>query len=107
VGDAVLRGLATVLKHSVRSNDVVCRLGGDEFLVICPRSDLEGARQVGAKLLGAVRPHRNAVGEVCWPGAISIGAAQLQASMQQPEDLLEAADQALYQAKHAGGGRQG
>jgi hemerythrin len=104
-GDAVLCGLANALKRAVRTSDVVCRLGGDEFLVICPRSDIEGARQVGAKLLSAVQPHRNAAGQVCWPGAISLGAAQLQVSMRQPEDLLEAADQALYRAKHAGGGR--
>lgn len=106
-GDALLRSLATTFKHAVRTSDIVCRLGGDEFLVICPRSDLEGARQVGAKLLAAVQPHRNASGEICWPGAISIGAAQLQASMRQPEDLLEAADQSLYQAKRGGGARQG
>ncbi len=41
-GDVVLKELSHTLKHSFRSDDIVCRLGGDEFLVICPNTDLAG-----------------------------------------------------------------
>jgi len=45
-GDVVLKELSHTLKHSFRSDDIVCRLGGDEFLVICPNTDLAGGLHV-------------------------------------------------------------
>lgn len=105
-GDCLLRNLARTLRHAVRTGDIVCRLGGDEFLVICPRSDLPGARQLANKILDGTRPHLSASGEVCWAGGISIGIAAFMPAMCQPEDLLKAADDALYRAKNAGRGRQ-
>ncbi len=105
-GDNLLRELAQQLRRAVRTSDIVCRLGGDEFLVICPRSNVQGARLVANKLLAEIKPYRNADGDEYWSGAISIGTAELQDAMQLPEDLLKAADLALYSAKRAGGQRQ-
>lgn len=105
-GDRLLRALATQLRHAVRTSDIVCRLGGDEFLVMCPGSDLQGARRVAAKLLSEVSPYRDAAGQELWDGSLSIGAAQLGDGMASPEDLLAAADRALYDAKGKGGHRQ-
>jgi len=104
-GDAVLRTLAQRLRDSVRTSDMVCRLGGDEFLVICPESSLAGALQAASKILDAEAPYRLDSGEVAWRGGISIGAARLSPLMQRPEDLLQLADQHLYRAKRAGGNR--
>lgn len=106
-GDALLRELAKRLRHAVRTSDIVCRLGGDEFLVICPDCNADGARRVAANILDEAQPYHNAQGEQCWGGALSIGVAEMQPSMQQVEQLLEAADLALYGAKRAGGRRQG
>lgn len=105
-GDNLLRELARQLRHAVRTSDIVCRLGGDEFLVICPRSNLQGARLLADKLLAEIKPYRNADGDEYWSGAISIGTAELQDAMELPEDLLKAADLALYSAKRAGGQRR-
>ncbi|MDH5512560.1 MAG: GGDEF domain-containing protein, partial [Gammaproteobacteria bacterium] len=104
-GDALLRTLATRLRDAVRRSDIVCRLGGDEFLVICPHSSLPGAADVARKILAAKQPFCTADGVECWDGAISIGIAEATGAMTQPEDLLEAADQALYTAKRQGGAR--
>ncbi len=104
-GDEVLRALGRRLRDAVRTSDIVCRLGGDEFLVICPRSDAVGAMQVARKILASRQPHVNAAGELCWGGAVSIGVAEVQASMNSAEDMLKAADRALYEAKAKGGDR--
>ncbi len=105
VGDDLLRFLAKALQESVRTDDTVCRLGGDEFLVICPLCSEEDAALVAGKILAADKTYRNADQEVIWEGPVSIGFAQARASMAKPEDVLEAADQALYAAKHQGGCR--
>lgn len=102
-GDALLRELATRLHDAVRTSDIVCRLGGDEFLVICPRSPLGGAAQVAQKILATRAPFLDANGTQCWDGSISIGIAEAGAGMASPEDLLRAADEALYSSKRQGG----
>ena len=102
VGDELLRHLAQRLRNAVRTSDIVCRLGGDEFLVICPRSSQHGAAKAAQKILDSQSPfHADAA--LCWDGALSIGVAQVQPDMQMTEDLLKAADQALYKAKQQGG----
>lgn len=106
-GDAVLRALGERLRDAVRTSDIVCRLGGDEFLVICPRSDAAGAMRVADKILASQRPHLNAAGVACWSGRVSIGVAEVVPSMRTPEDMLQAADRSLYAAKRAGGSRVG
>lgn len=102
-GDALLRALATQLQDAVRTSDIVCRLGGDEFLVICPRSPREGAAQVAQKILASRAPFHAEDGTECWNGALSIGIAEAANNMATPEELLRAADEALYAAKRQGG----
>ena len=106
-GDAVLMALGRRLREAVRTSDIVCRLGGDEFLVICPRSDAEGAMLVADKILASRRPHVNGAGVECWSGSVSIGVAEVQPEMRTPEDVLKAADRALYEAKRVRGSRAG
>lgn len=103
IGDLVLRDLADRLKQSVRRSDIVCRFGGDEFLIICPRNTYEGASRLAKKILSGSKP---VVGDGIeyWNGSISIGLAEADANMYSYENLLQAADKALYQAKHSGGG---
>ncbi|QKK02556.1 MAG: GGDEF domain-containing protein [Pseudomonadota bacterium] len=102
-GDTVLRALAHRLRDAVRTSDMVCRLGGDEFLVICPGSDLDGARIAAEKVLQSVRPFQSDSGETIWSGSVSIGMAVRQVGMNSPKDLIRAADHALYLAKQSGG----
>ena len=92
-------------RNAVRSSDIVCRIGGDEFLVICPRSNLHGAVRAAQKILDSQEPFLTAQAQPCWDGSLSIGIAEVDASMLHTEDLLKRADRALYEAKQKGGSR--
>lgn len=105
VGDELLRHLAQRLRDAVRSSDIVCRFGGDEFLVICPDSNRDCAVKVAQYLLDAQTPFFAHGLDPCWDGALSIGVATLEPGIDSIQALLEAADRALYRAKQHGGGR--
>lgn len=102
-GDALLCQLALHFKHSVRSSDYVCRMGGDEFLIICPDTSMEGASQVAKKILFDQRAFYLDSGELCWQGGISIGIAEVTPEMASINSLLAVADNALYEIKRKGG----
>ncbi|MDP2805137.1 MAG: diguanylate cyclase [Gallionellaceae bacterium] len=104
-GDEVLKQLSMNLRHVVRTDDIVCRLGGDEFLVICPYTSLEGAMLVANKMREKVANLHVAVNGGEWVGSISVGVAARAATMQNPEDLIKAADEGVYMAKRNGRNR--
>ncbi len=101
-GDRVLQELARKLSHSVRTDDTVCRLGGDEFLVICPRTDHEGAMYAARSVHEEVSKMRVKAGTGEWAGSISVGVASYTPTMKTIEDLLKRADEGVYMAKAAG-----
>lgn len=103
-GDAVLCRLARELRNSVRTDDVVCRLGGDEFLIVCPNTDAPGALQVGELVRRAVAELRINVGDGAWQGSVSVGAASRAKATPTCEELVKAADGAVYTAKRDGRG---
>nr|WP_314075872.1 CHASE domain-containing protein [uncultured Roseococcus sp.] len=102
-GDAVLRGLGDILRQVAGPNDVVGRLGGEEFLILMPGAELAAARARMETLLDAIRALR-----VPWPGGVldgitaSIGLALFPLNVERGEGLTEAADAALYRAKAEG-----
>ena len=102
-GDTALREAATVLVESVRTSDVVSRVGGEEFLVLLPGASLEAtlrkSEAIRDRLKGLELFHR---GRRLPPLTFSAGAATYPAHGETPEALLRAADKALYEAKHAG-----
>lgn len=102
-GDTVLEEVAAILQKTCRSIDLVGRYGGEEFLVILPGVDLNGAALIGQRMINAVRDYRF-LGE--HPVTISAGLATL------PLDgncswaqLIRRADAALYEAKDMGRNR--
>ena len=105
-GDHCLRVVADKMKARLRSTDLLARVGGDEFFVLMPATNLEEGGRVAQDLLDICQ--RN---QVNWTGksivlAASIGVAQWsQAPHMTPEHLMVAADQALYAAKEQGKGR--
>lgn len=103
VGDAVLQAIAHRLRESVRSDDVVCRMGGDEFLIVCPATPLDGAAKAAEHVRYEVSGMRVPVGDGHWPASISVGVAVARPAMASHEALLKAADRALYEAKRRGG----
>lgn len=101
-GDRLLIELAQTLQHSFRSDDLVCRLGGDEFFVICPNTDLEGGAHIAELTRQKVNQMLVPVGESVWRGSISIGVGERSDEMVDYNDLIKVADNAVYQAKSSG-----
>lgn len=105
-GDDCLRAIAGALKSTLlRPGDLVARFGGEEFAVVLPGTDREGARHVAERLNKVVRElaitHEGASGGVA---TVSIGVATLGArsALFEPQHLISSADGALYAAKTAG-----
>lgn len=101
-GDIVLRTVAGILAASCRTSDLVCRFGGEEFLILFPGR----GRDVAALAMNRLRQevHRTAIpvenGEV--RVTISVGIAERRPTMKSADELIRTADAALYAAKRAG-----
>jgi diguanylate cyclase (GGDEF)-like protein len=102
-GDTVLKELAALLLRNFRGEDIACRYGGEEFVIVLGDTSLEVAHERAEQLRGHVRElsvrHR---GQPMGAITASLGLAVLPAHGQTPDALIAAADQALYEAKRAG-----
>ena len=109
VGDEVLREVAQRLKQQVRRLDVICRIGGEEFVVLLPGADLRVAEQVAERLRRAIAEKPISVScdgqQQQLNMTTSIGLASYERLDDTLESLLKRADEALYQAKQAGRNR--
>ena len=101
-GDLVLKGLAHTLQESLRSSDLVARLGGEEFVALLPDTDLEGAINVAEELRLTIADQQH---EVVGRIFVSLGVSMLRPGEKTATALLERADAALYAAKHQGRNR--
>jgi diguanylate cyclase (GGDEF)-like protein/PAS domain S-box-containing protein len=102
-GDAILVELSTFFKLHLRGADFVCRYGGEEFAFILPESSLENTGKRAAQLAEELKALRVAYGgETLGPITLSMGIAAYPLQGTKPEDLLRAADAALYRAKQQG-----
>jgi diguanylate cyclase (GGDEF)-like protein len=104
-GDEVLRKTAGLLRDETRQSDVLCRLGGEEFLCIHVATELVSAANSAERLRAAVEDHVIEVGEFNQNVTISLGVAERTSGMLTFDDLLKLADEHLYQAKDAGRNR--
>ncbi len=107
VGDQVLRGVSGLLRDQLRGFDTVARLGGEEFVVLLPELGVGEAMAVGMRIA-------RAIAQACWhidgidralKVTVSAGVAAAPAGSCDYQELLGRADQALYDAKHAGRNR--
>jgi diguanylate cyclase (GGDEF)-like protein len=105
-GDQALRELANVITANVRRpTDLVARYGGEEFSVIVAETDSAGAQQIAEHIRLAVEQLPLVAGAE-WPMTVSIGIASWTTTSEMTlEQLLFAADKALYQAKEGGRNR--
>lgn len=101
-GDAVLTELAKTLQHAFRTDDIVCRLGGDEFFVICPNTDQAGGMHIAELVRQAVSALRVPTDDKSWHGSISVGVGVRTPEMTNYDALIKAADKGVYAAKEAG-----
>jgi diguanylate cyclase (GGDEF)-like protein len=100
-GNDILKAVAEEIRHVVRASDVAARYGGDEFVVILTRTDLDGAARVGEALREGIEGIGRRLGYPAGLITVSIGVAEF--DTHDPEgDLLVSADRALYRAKAAG-----
>lgn len=102
VGDLVLKETGKILSDTVRSGEIVARLGGEEFLIICPQATEKDAAVCAQRIRQAIESmvvqsdyHKLQI-------TASLGVAQTTPEMNSQDDLLKAADSALYAAKDAG-----
>ena len=101
VGDAVLVEVARRLSTTIRGTDLVARWGGEEFLVLLPDTDPDGAREVGEKLRAAVSGTPIAAGASTVTISLTIGVARID-PQRGLEDCLQRADHALRRGKASG-----
>jgi len=101
-GDAVLKGIARLLVTSKRTPDTAARYGGDEFMLLLPETDLAGAIGTAERLRRAVCAARFDYGGHALGVTASIGVVEMQGPMTNSDQLIAAADQALYASKAAG-----
>ncbi len=103
-GDEVLREFAVRLATNVRAVDLPCRLGGEEFVVVMPGTDMEDARRIAERIRRDVgsTPFRVMGGRELLTVTISIGVAACAGPGDTPESLLKRADEGVYVAKAAG-----
>jgi putative two-component system response regulator len=102
MGDLVLRGVAELLRQCVRSTDTVCRIGGEEFLVVLPCQTMQEAEVCAERCRAAIEQKKFSPDEQTVHATISAGIACRRADMHSCSDLLRDADEALYAAKRAG-----
>jgi diguanylate cyclase (GGDEF)-like protein len=102
-GDALLRSLARMLQSRTRREDVTCRYGGEEFVMILPEAPLVVARQRAEQLRSeALRLRFNQNGRAHKAVTLSLGVAALPQDGMNARELLAIADRNLYIAKQAG-----
>ncbi len=100
-GDRVLQEVSAVLRRATRSDDVVCRLGGEEFLIICSNCDIEEASRSAERICKAVAEHRIDIGSERYNVTVSIGVAEV-AENDSVDELLKRSDRRVYAAKGLG-----
>lgn len=105
-GDQVLRSVGETIMRSVRTLDVAARYGGDEFAVVLPQTEAAGALRVCERLLRGVAAMEIPAGKTIVRVSLSLGLALYPGDgIVTVEDLLRAADDALYRAKRSGRNR--
>ena len=102
-GDFVLSAVARAISNNIRPSDIACRYGGEELAVVLPETTLEIARDRAEEMRRAIREtNLTHLGQTLPGPTASFGVAVYPEHGTKPADLLKAADQALYRAKHEG-----
>jgi two-component system cell cycle response regulator len=106
-GDEVLRAFSQLITERLRESDIACRIGGDEFVIILPHTELVNACVVAEKLRETVeqlnfQPNQADAGAPAWRITLSIGVAELGETDLTVDDFYKRTDSYLYRAKNAG-----
>ncbi len=101
-GDAILRQLGAVLLGRLRVNDVLARIGGEEFALITPEVGLDGAKELAGKINRLINDTRFEFEGARVDVTISVGVAEWQSHYEDAMDLFQVADAKMYEAKRNG-----
>lgn len=104
-GDFVLRESAQVVKSCIRTEDILARFGGEEFVVVLPNANAETATELAERIRSAMEQHAFVFDGKTLQQTISVGVSENQPSFNTATDLLDDADRKLYQSKNAGRNR--
>lgn len=104
-GDFVLQSVSKSMKSCVRNTDIVCRIGGEEFLIICQGVGGQGGMKCAEHLRGTVAALEVKFQGKKIPVTVSCGVAERVDGHASPDDLLNSADEALYESKRTGRNR--
>lgn len=105
VGDDVLKALVQSLQGTIRTEDCLGRVGGEEFVILFPDTNATGARAMAERLKGQLAELCPQTGGMDIPFTVSIGATECHPARETLADALKRADGALYRAKEAGRNR--
>lgn len=104
VGDMMLKYVANIIKNNVRSNDICCKYGGDEFMVVLPRTEIKQAEIIANRINKILEENpyilNDDIREAIYV-SLSIGIAETKENINETE-LVKCADKALYEAKAKG-----
>jgi diguanylate cyclase (GGDEF)-like protein len=102
-GNAVLRELAKIIQGCIRDVDIFARYGGEEFVVVLPQTDLQAARIIGERIREQVEAHKVLLPELGHRTiTVSVGVSSYPENGRSENELVDAADKALYRAKGDG-----
>ena len=105
-GDRVLKGFAERIRKVIRTSDLICRLGGEEFVIVMPDTSLEVAAKIAERVRGEIEKNHFSIDEDgrAIEVTVSIGLAE-RGHDSEPESLFRRADRALYRSKSGGRNR--
>lgn len=101
-GDAVLRETSRLAASLLRRSDSLCRMGGEEFLAICPGADLAAGVEIAERLRTCIRGNHVKHGTFDGTVTVSLGVAQVDEGHADVDALLKCADRRVYSAKESG-----
>lgn len=101
-GDAVLKEAAAQIRERLRRDDILARVGGEEFAILCPESDLDGACHLASDLGELIRKLRVIYEGLTIQATISLGVTEWSGEDETPDALYQRADRLLYEAKERG-----
>jgi diguanylate cyclase (GGDEF)-like protein len=101
-GDELLKSASNIMRSALRATDLASRMGGDEFAILFPNTDIEQIRVVEDKFR---RKFATVMEENHWPTSLSMGVVTFNSSPSNSDDAIKLADNAMYRAKHSGKNR--
>lgn len=106
VGSQILIDMAAVLKTQLRSSDLVYRYGGDEFIVLLPRTNVEESKKIALRISDAVKASEFAVDEnKKYRLSLSVGIAEFPTDATNAKSIIDFADKMMYMSKKSGRGK--